>query len=220
MTHVVVAIASRDENDRYLAQGGDLLQVVAKVETIDAGQINIEGDQIEIPVLCQFPSLTAGGGGDHAASAPFEQQHQCFQHFRVVFDDKNLRIHKLAQTTESQYCYAGVTIKTGDAGSVKFDFRTMPRKQYPANIVGAQIRRLRVKLGMTQEQFAAGCQLAGLDISRSTLGQIEARLRYVSDGELVVLASLLGVALDHLYPEEALKRYRIRKSKPKGGKSR
>jgi transcriptional regulator with XRE-family HTH domain len=96
----------------------------------------------------------------------------------------------------------------------------MPRKKYPANVVGPQIRKVRGKLGLTQEGFAASCQLAGLDISRSTLGQIEARLRYVSDEELMVLASLLGVTVDHLYPEDVLKRYRGKKLKPKSGKSR
>lgn len=90
----------------------------------------------------------------------------------------------------------------------------MPRKQFPANIVGSQIRRARKKLGLTQEAFAARCQLADLDISRSTLGQIEARLRYVSDEELLVLASLLGVATDQLYPDELSKRLRGRKIKP------
>ena len=96
----------------------------------------------------------------------------------------------------------------------------MPRKKYPANVVGSQIRKVRGKLGLTQEQLAARCQLAGLDISRSTLGQIEAQLRYVTDEELIALASLLGVATDQLYPEETLKRYRARKLKQKSGKSR
>jgi transcriptional regulator with XRE-family HTH domain len=96
----------------------------------------------------------------------------------------------------------------------------MPRKKYPANVVGSQIRKVRGRLGLTQEQLAAQCQLSGLDISRSTLGQIEARLRYVTDEELIALACLLGVATDQLYPEEILKRYRARKLKPKSGKSR
>ena len=116
-------------------------------------------------------------------------------------------------------CYAGITNKAGIAARVKFDFG-MPRKKYPANVVGPQVRKVRGRLGLTQEQLAAQCQLAGLDISRSTLGQIEARLRYVSDEELIVLASLLDVAIDHLYPEDLLKRYRGKKLKPKSGKSR
>ena len=96
----------------------------------------------------------------------------------------------------------------------------MPRKKYPANVVGPQVRKVRVRLGLTQEQLAAQCQLAGLDISRSTLGQIEARLRYVSDEELIVLASLLGVVMDQLYSEEILKRHRAKQLTPKSGKSR
>ena len=116
-------------------------------------------------------------------------------------------------------CYAGITNKAGIAARVKFDFG-MPRKKYPANVVGPQIRKVRGKLGLTQERLAAQCQLAGLDISRSTLGQIEARLRYVTDEELIVLASLLGLTADQLYPEEILKRHRGKKPKPKSGKSR
>jgi transcriptional regulator with XRE-family HTH domain len=91
----------------------------------------------------------------------------------------------------------------------------MPRKQFPANVVGSQIRKARKKLGLTQEAFAARCQLADLDISRSTFGQIEARLRYVSDEELIVLASLLGVTAEQLYPEELTKRLRGQKIKPR-----
>ena len=91
----------------------------------------------------------------------------------------------------------------------------MPRKKFPANVVGPKIRKERGRLGFTQEEFANRCQLAGLDISRSTLGQIESRLRYVSDEEMIVLASLLGVAANDLYPEEILKRHRGKKLKPK-----
>jgi len=96
----------------------------------------------------------------------------------------------------------------------------MPRKKFPANVVGPKIQKARGKLGLTQEEFVGRCQLAGLDISRSTLGQIEARLRYVSDEELIVLASLLGVTANDLFPEEIIKRHRGKKLKPKSGKSR
>jgi transcriptional regulator with XRE-family HTH domain len=91
----------------------------------------------------------------------------------------------------------------------------MPRKQYPANVVGPQIRKVRGRLELTQEELSAHCQLAGLDISRSSVGQIEARLRYVTDEELMVLASLLGVTSDQLYPEDLLKRCRAKKIKTK-----
>lgn len=90
----------------------------------------------------------------------------------------------------------------------------MPRKKSPANVVGSRIRTVRKKLGLTQDAFSARCQLAGLDISRSTLGQIEARIRYVSDEELIVLACLLGVTTDQLFPEELVKKLRSKTFKP------
>jgi transcriptional regulator with XRE-family HTH domain len=91
----------------------------------------------------------------------------------------------------------------------------MPRKQYPANIVGPQIRKARYQLGLSQEQLATRCQLAGLDISRSTLGQIEIRVRFVSDEELLILASVLNTSTDALYPTEFTKRFRRRHLKRK-----
>jgi transcriptional regulator with XRE-family HTH domain len=89
----------------------------------------------------------------------------------------------------------------------------MPRKQFPANIVGPQIRKARYQLGLSQEQLATRCQLLGLDISRSTLGQIEIRVRFVSDEELLVLAAVLNVTTDALYAAEAKKRLARKLSK-------
>lgn len=79
----------------------------------------------------------------------------------------------------------------------------MARTKTPANIVGPQIRKRRNELGLTQEGFAARCQLNGLDISRGTLSQIEARLRCVTDDELLALARALGVSIETLFPAEA-----------------
>lgn len=95
----------------------------------------------------------------------------------------------------------------------------MPRKQFPANIVGPQIRKARYQLGLSQEQLATRCQLLGLDISRSTLGQIEIRVRFVSDEELLVLATVLKLACDDLYPAELKKRLASRFSKRSQSKS-
>lgn len=76
----------------------------------------------------------------------------------------------------------------------------MARTKTPANIVGPQIRERRNQLGLTQEAFAARCQLRGLDISRGTLSQIEAQLRCVTDDELLALARILKVSTDSLFP--------------------
>jgi transcriptional regulator with XRE-family HTH domain len=78
----------------------------------------------------------------------------------------------------------------------------MARKRKLANVVGPQVQKARYALGLTQEEFAGRCQLAGLDISRGTLSQIEARLRCVVDSELFLLAKVLGLATDALFPEQ------------------
>jgi transcriptional regulator with XRE-family HTH domain len=78
-------------------------------------------------------------------------------------------------------------------------------------IVGPLIRKRRNDLGLTQEGLAAQCQLAGLDISRGTLSQIEARLRCVTDDELLALARVLKVTTDSLFPAEPRKRKQPRR---------
>jgi transcriptional regulator with XRE-family HTH domain len=77
----------------------------------------------------------------------------------------------------------------------------MARTKTPANIVGPQIAAFRRKQGLTQEEFAAQCQVAGFDVSRGTISQIEARLRCVTDDELLKLATVLHVRTDDLFPE-------------------
>lgn len=95
----------------------------------------------------------------------------------------------------------------------------MPRKQFPANIVGPQIRKARYQLDLSQEQLATRCQLLGLDISRSTLAQIEICVRFVSDQELLVLASVLGVTTDDLFPKSIKNRFISTLSKQTRAKS-
>lgn len=74
----------------------------------------------------------------------------------------------------------------------------MATKKNIANIVGKEVQRHRYELGLTQEEFAAQCQLHGLDISRATLSQIEAQIRCVTDLELLQLSAVLGVTADSL----------------------
>jgi transcriptional regulator with XRE-family HTH domain len=76
----------------------------------------------------------------------------------------------------------------------------MARTRQPANVVGKEIQKRRYQLGLTQEEFAAKCQLRGLNISRGTVSQIEAQVRCVKDAELHALASVLEVSTDSLYP--------------------
>ena len=68
------------------------------------------------------------------------------------------------------------------------------------NLVGAQVRRLRIGAGLSQEALAAKLQLAGWDLSRAGLSKIEAGLRRVNDAELWVLAKVLSCPLADLFP--------------------
>jgi transcriptional regulator with XRE-family HTH domain len=68
----------------------------------------------------------------------------------------------------------------------------------PLNMSGAMVRRLRVKLGLSQPQLAVKCQLAGWDVERDTIAKIEGGTRLVRDIELVRLAAILGVTPNDL----------------------
>ena len=68
------------------------------------------------------------------------------------------------------------------------------------NLLGPQVRRLRMEAGLSQEALAAKLQLAGWDISRAGLSKIESRLRRVNDAEFYLLAMVLGCELGGLFP--------------------
>ena len=68
------------------------------------------------------------------------------------------------------------------------------------NIVGPQVRRLRVERDWSQPAMAVICQKAGWDIARDTIAEIEGQTRWVSDAELVMLARCFKVSLEVLLP--------------------
>ena len=63
---------------------------------------------------------------------------------------------------------------------------------------GEHIRILRNQKGLSQEQLAAKLQLAGHDMSRSTLAKIESGMRHVYLEDLNALKQVLGVSFDEL----------------------
>ncbi len=93
----------------------------------------------------------------------------------------------------------------------------MARTKTPANVVGPQIRKLRNKLALSQEELAARCQLHGLDFSRAILSHIEARLRCVTDSELFKLALVLKTPMEDLLPAEMRKEMEKLRTKSKTG---
>ncbi|WP_345870880.1 helix-turn-helix domain-containing protein [Shewanella algae] len=67
------------------------------------------------------------------------------------------------------------------------------------NILGKSIRHFRKQRKLTQEELTARCNVAGLDLSRSTLAKIEANRRQLTDREIQVFANALGIREGDLF---------------------
>ena len=64
--------------------------------------------------------------------------------------------------------------------------------------VGANIKRLREKAGLTQENLAAKLQIEGCDITRSAVAKIEVGQRHIYPDELILLKKILRTEYDEL----------------------
>lgn len=69
------------------------------------------------------------------------------------------------------------------------------------NVSGARIREARLKRRLTQADFAAQLQIAGITIERDSVSRIEIGTRFVADFELKVIAKVLNVSVDWLLSE-------------------
>lgn len=65
--------------------------------------------------------------------------------------------------------------------------------------VGNNIRRLREKAGMTQEQLSAKLQVEGCDITRSALAKIEVGQRHLYPDEIILIKQILKVNYDDIF---------------------
>ncbi|MBQ4604211.1 MAG: helix-turn-helix transcriptional regulator [Clostridia bacterium] len=70
-------------------------------------------------------------------------------------------------------------------------------KEYEKQI-GFNIRNLREKSGLTQEQLSAKLQVNGCDITRSALAKIEVGQRHIYADELRLIKEILGVAYEDI----------------------
>jgi transcriptional regulator with XRE-family HTH domain len=70
----------------------------------------------------------------------------------------------------------------------------------PLNLIGRQVRDLRKRKGWTQEDLSTKLQVFGWDVSRESLAKLETQQRRVPDGELFILAKVLGTVTDKLFP--------------------
>lgn len=68
-------------------------------------------------------------------------------------------------------------------------------------IIGGNIRKIRSKMGLTQEQLASKLQLIDCDISRGTLAKIEAGIRHISVKELNAIKQILSMSYEDFFAD-------------------
>ena len=66
------------------------------------------------------------------------------------------------------------------------------------NLVGEQVRKLRLQQGLSQEKLMAQLQLKGMDSERGVIKRIENGTRFVTDVELCLLADYFEVTVEQL----------------------
>ena len=65
--------------------------------------------------------------------------------------------------------------------------------------VGANIRILREKAGITQEQLSARLQVNGCDVTRSALAKIEVGQRHLYPDEIILIKEALKVRYEDIF---------------------
>ncbi len=66
-------------------------------------------------------------------------------------------------------------------------------------ITGENIKALREKRNLTQEQMAAKFQVNGCDITRSAVAKIEVGQRHLYPDEIIILKKILNVEYDEIF---------------------
>ena len=65
--------------------------------------------------------------------------------------------------------------------------------------IGNNIRDLRERCGMTQDQLASKLQVMGCDITRSAVAKIEVGQRHLYPDEIIMIKEILSVSFDDIF---------------------
>ncbi len=65
--------------------------------------------------------------------------------------------------------------------------------------IGKNIRKLRERASLTQEQVAAKLQLNGCDITRSAVAKIEVGQRHLYPDEIILLREILSASYEEIF---------------------
>ncbi len=66
------------------------------------------------------------------------------------------------------------------------------------NIIGENLRKIRLQKRLTQNDVAVKLQLMGFELDRITISRIETGIRFVPDYEVKLLASALEISVESL----------------------
>ena len=73
------------------------------------------------------------------------------------------------------------------------------------NLIGKNLKRLRKKMKISQQELSAKLELLGVYICRGSVSRIEDYSRTVTDIELYAIAEVLGVDIGELYSKDGSK---------------
>ena len=65
--------------------------------------------------------------------------------------------------------------------------------------IGSNIRKLRERAKLTQEQVAAKLQTSGCDITRSAVAKIEVGQRHLYPDEIILLSEILSASYEEIF---------------------
>ena len=68
-----------------------------------------------------------------------------------------------------------------------------------ANDIGHHLAKIRFRRGLTQDQLAARLQIAGSDMTRQVVANLESRRQTATDRQIRALAKVLRCTLDELF---------------------
>lgn len=68
-----------------------------------------------------------------------------------------------------------------------------------ANLIGANVERLRKAKKIKQKDFIAKMQLHGVDINPTSYSKLEGQIRIATDKEIYVIAKILNIKMEELF---------------------
>lgn len=77
--------------------------------------------------------------------------------------------------------------------------KTRAKNYGNANLIGCNAERLRKAAGISQKDFIARLQLAGLDINPTSYSKLEGQVRIATDKEVFYIAKVLNVEITKLF---------------------